>query len=218
MSIAKLGMKFTLEHRKNIAKAKTGKSSWPNGRKFTSEHCKNISLGCIGRKMSEETKRKISVFNTGRRHRPDSVIKMRDARLRNPIKAFFGKHHSPEVREKISIGHRGSKAYNWKGGVTEFRKKLRTIFEYRQWRSDVFHRDGFTCQACGDDTGGNLEADHVTPFASIIQKYEITTNDQARKCEALWDINNGRTLCVPCHKKTPSYGNKGRWHETKISS
>lgn len=24
----------------------------------------------------------------------------------------------------------------------------------------------------------------------------------------LWDINNGRTLCVDCHKKTETYGHK----------
>ena len=31
--------------------------------------------------------------------------------------------------------------------------------------------------------------------------------EKAKKCKELWDINNGETLCIACHKKTDSYAN-----------
>jgi len=90
---------------------------------------------------------------------------------------------------------------NWKGGITPLIEQLRHSFKYRQWRSDIFTRDNFTCQDCGDNKGGNLEAHHKKSFSSILQKYEITTLEEALNCEELWNINNGITLCEDCHKK-----------------
>lgn len=76
---------------------------------------------------------------------------------------------------------------NWKGGVTPENIKIRSSEEYRIWRMAVFSRDGFTCQMCGDDKGGNLEADHIKPFWKFP--------------ELRLDVNNGRTLCKTCHTK-----------------
>ena len=107
---------------------------------------------------------------------------------RNPAKSI-------EVRKKLS----GENNHSWKGGITPFYLQIRGCFEYRQWRSDVFTRDNFTCQICGDDRGGNLQAHHKISFSDILNKYEITTYDEAINCEALWNINNGVTLCEKCH-------------------
>ena len=58
----------------------------------------------------------------------------------------------------------------------------------------VFKRDNFKCVLCGDKKGGNIEADHIKDFALYP--------------ELRLDINNGRTLCKSCHKKTDNYGFK----------
>jgi len=71
---------------------------------------------------------------------------------------------------------------------------------YRQWRSDIFTRDDFTCQECGQ-RGGHLEAHHIKQLSKILQFYEITTLEEALNCAELWNINNGITLCKECHKK-----------------
>lgn len=99
----------------------------------------------------------------------------------------------------------GDKSPFWKGGITPLRIKIRNSFEYRQWRSDVFTRDNFTCQMCGV-YGVELNADHIKSFSLIIFDNKVTSIDGARKCSEFWNINNGRTLCVPCHKLTPNYG------------
>jgi 5-methylcytosine-specific restriction endonuclease McrA len=93
----------------------------------------------------------------------------------------------------------------WKGGITPLMKRIRHSFQYRQWRSDVFTRDNFTCQDCGR-RGGDLEAHHfLKEFAKIIEECKITTFEQAMKCEELWNINNGITLCKKCHNKTKHF-------------
>ena len=65
--------------------------------------------------------------------------------------------------------------------------------EDMEWRSKVFERDNFTCQNCGQH-GGKLQADHMKSVAAYP--------------ELRHEVSNGRTLCVPCHQKTPNYGYK----------
>ena len=140
-----------------------------------------------------------------------------------PTKGMIGQHHTMVARQKMSEHQkgikkpgtskamkkeRGERSHNWKGGITPLRKRIRHSFKYRQWRSDVFTRDDFTCVLCGK-RGSRLEADHYPKsFVSTLDKYKIQTLEQALDCEELWNINNGRTLCKKCHNKTENYGNR----------
>ena len=86
----------------------------------------------------------------------------------------------------------------WKGGVSTLQMRIRKLFEYRQWRSDIYTRDEYTCVECGHQ-GSGLQAHHIIPFNVLLQKYEIITIEQAVQCDELWNINNGITLCKTCH-------------------
>jgi len=102
----------------------------------------------------------------------------------------------------------GEKHPNWKGGITPLVKNIRKCFQYRQWRSDIFTRDNYICQIC-NQKGGELNADHFPKiFSEIIKENNIKTLEQALNCEEFWNINNGRTLCIGCHRKTETWGNK----------
>ena len=90
---------------------------------------------------------------------------------------------------------------NYKGGTTKLRTNIMGMFEYRQWRSDIFTRDDFTCQDCLI-RGGDLEVHHIKPISVIIEEYHLKTLEDARNCAELWNTNNGITLCKECHKKT----------------
>lgn len=69
----------------------------------------------------------------------------------------------------------------------EHRQTTRNLPQYKDWRDSVFLRDNFTCQCCGDQTGGNLNAHHL---------------DGYNWCkERRLDISNGITLCEKCHDK-----------------
>lgn len=111
----------------------------------------------------------------------------------------------------------GPNSHLWKGGIviSNFKKSIRYLFEYRMWRRNIFTRDNYTCQECGI-RGTTLNADHKKPFAIIIDENNIKTVDQALACVELWDLNNGKTLCEACHKKTPSYMN--RWYKPAVQS
>ena len=78
--------------------------------------------------------------------------------------------------------------------------------KYGQWRSNVFIRDNYFCILC-NKKGGELQADHIKQFISILRENKVVTLEQALKCEELWDIANGRTLCKKCHRNTDTFGN-----------
>jgi 5-methylcytosine-specific restriction endonuclease McrA len=103
----------------------------------------------------------------------------------------------------------GKNHWNWKDGRTELRNRIRKLLKYKQWRNAVFARDNYTCVECGARRKKGdrvvLHADHIKPFYKILEDNNIRTIKQAKKCKELWDIKNGRTLCIPCHKQTPSY-------------
>lgn len=109
--------------------------------------------------------------------------------------------HSEESKEKNRIAHlgkptkKGENHWNWKGGITPLRKRLYFSEKYQEWRKAVFERDDYTCQICGI-RGGELNADHIKQW-SIYP-------------ELRFDIKNGRTLCVSCHRKTPTWGNRNK--------
>ena len=106
-----------------------------------------------------------------------------------------------ESREKNRIAHigkvtmSGKNHWNWKNGITPIRTKLYFSNEYKAWRKSVFERDNYTCQTCGQ-VGGELNADHVQPWAFFP--------------ELRFELSNGRTLCLACHQKTNTWGNR-KW-------
>lgn len=90
---------------------------------------------------------------------------------------------------------KGNRNSNWKGGITPENNRIRASEEYKEWRVAVFKRDDFTCQSCGV-RGGNLHAHHKKPFS---------THPKLRL-----DVDNGETLCKPCHEKTDSWLNRAK--------
>ena len=102
----------------------------------------------------------------------------------------------------------GFNSPGWKGGTTKIILSVRSLNKYTYWRLSVFERDLYRCIICGDNKGGNLQADHIIPLSYLISKFKIKTTEEAYNFEKLWDINNGRTLCKSCHKKTNTWGYK----------
>ena len=53
-----------------------------------------------------------------------------------------------------------------------------------------------------------LNADHIRPLPYLIHLFGIKTIDDAIVCAELWNSENGRTLCIDCHKKSDTFGLK----------
>lgn len=154
--------------------------------KFCSPKCK---------RLSQETRKKISLNNTknGLPKCVDCDKKLTNYRYNTRCRKCF---------LKISFGNN---APNWRGGLTKLCGSIRKLKQYKIWRKNVFVRDKYTCQNCGQ-TGGRIEANHLTPFSILLRTNSIETISGAINCQDLWDINNGETLCKTCHKLTDSYG------------
>lgn len=105
---------------------------------------------------------------------------------------------------------KGENNHFWKGGKTKISQQIKNLVEYKMWRMSIFKRDFFTCQHCGAKNRKGekyiFDADHIYPFSKILDDYNITSIEEAISCEKLWDIENGRTLCRDCHKKTETWG------------
>jgi len=100
---------------------------------------------------------------------------------------------------------KGENSYFWKGGINKLAHRIRNSVEYKIWRTGVFKRDDYKCVVGGRVHGNKLNADHVKPFSIILKENNIRTFQEAICCKELWDINNGQTLCIDCHKKTGTY-------------
>lgn len=120
----------------------------------------------------------------------ESRLKMREAALRRPSNRI-GKKHSDVTKAKIAAvtrarTPRGSAHYAYRHGTLQRNLSLRRQPEYIAWRTAVFERDGYRCRDCGDDRGGNLRAHHDKPMGQFP--------------ELAYDVDNGVTLCHPCHE------------------
>ena len=139
----------------------------------------------------------------GIKHNEESKKKMSSSAKKRGFNGFGFKKGQPRHPNWIKAMNkmRGENCYNWKGGITPLNKLIRASFKYRQWISDIFTRDDFTCQIC-NKRGCYLEAHHIKEFNKIIAENNIKTFDDAMNCEELWNINNGMTLCFKCHQPT----------------
>ena len=159
-----------------------------NGTKHTPKTRAKLTAMLLGYRSTEKFKKahreavkKLAGKNSphyGKKRKPEIIAKIRLSRQKNPY------HHTKEAKERIGLAQRGSKNANWKGGITPESEKERKSIEYYEWRRNIFHRDRFTCRVCL--SRGYVQANHIYPFRS----YK----------ELRYDINNGITLCVECHK------------------
>jgi hypothetical protein len=157
-----------------------------------------------GKKLSNEHRKKLSLALMGRTS-PNKGKKASKATREKLSRTRKGRKHSADIKLKISLSQQGPKGSNWQGGIYPLHESIRKIPKYKKWRLNCFERDNWTCQHC-NRRGGNLCVDHIVSYSKIFRDNFITTRAKAERCSQLWDVDNGRTLCVCCHKKTNTYG------------
>lgn len=175
------GKHHSSEVRMKISQSNKGRISPMLGKRHSKETLIKMRLSQIGKRLSEETKqkirekRKLQIFTLETRKKMSDSHKGDKNSMNNPIH-----------RAKIS----GKNCHFWKGGITPINIVIRNSYQYKVWHKKVFERDNYTCVGCGQN-GGKLNADHIKAFAD----YK----------ELRFEVSNGRTLCLKCHKKTDSY-------------
>lgn len=154
---------------------------WPKGRK-RSEASKLKIQETLKRKYATGERAAASGM-AGKKHSAETI-----ARMKQSARVRIEKHGMPTPKY-------GSESHFWKGGVTKPNQLIRESAEYAKWRKAVFERDNYTCVLCGA-TKVKLNADHIKAFSQYP--------------ELRFDINNGRTLCEPCHRQTDNFGWKAK--------
>ena len=157
-----------------------GKSPWNKGRKYSNKN--------KGKPLSEKHKKALMVPRPGAGIYPRTEYHADISSRR--MKKFYEHGGKAGFRVK-KYYNTGEKNNNWKGGITPINEKIRKSVQYKLWRVAVFKRDNYTCVWCGNDKG-DKHADHIKPFSLFP--------------ELRFAIDNGRTLCVPCHRTTDTYG------------
>jgi len=178
-----------LFHRKDLNLI-TGKK-WTN-RKYCSRKC------LFKEGIPKDVRKKMGDSKRGVKKEPhtqewkDNMAKILSGRIRGKYKPTS--EQGLKNKRESGFKRRGENHSNWQGGKTNEGVRVRNLIEYKLWRKSVFERDNYTCIWCGDNKGGNLQADHIKPFSLFP--------------ELRFAIDNGRTLCESCHKTTDTWGSK----------
>ena len=184
--------------RKKISEKLTGFKRPP----FSAEHRMKLRLANLGKKLSPKNKAILLSYaignkvNVGRRHSEEWKQKMRGRIPWNKGIPMTEETKQKMVAKKVGKQSpkkgipqpkmRGSNHPNWKGGSSEL-KLIRNQIEAILWRISVFERDNFSCGFC-KKRGVKLNAHHIKRFKDFK--------------DLRFDINNGITLCLPCHDAT----------------
>ncbi|MEK6881328.1 MAG: NUMOD3 domain-containing DNA-binding protein, partial [Nanoarchaeota archaeon] len=194
---------------------------WKNKIKISSLKYPERHKYWLGKKLSEEHKNKIGMMSMGKRPMLGKKHSLKTLKLFSKQRKLLWQN--PEWRAKmvkiVTKDISGYKNPSWKGGITPLAVRIRTSKEYHEWRGRIFQRDNRVCRLCGytyekGKKRRELNVDHIKSFSLILEENKIKTFEEALECKELWDINNGRTLCLPCHKKTYSYLN--RWTQKRV--
>ena len=193
------GKKFTdwicrKEWRKTCSRSCRGKLSntgkrrskaWENLELFEKEYNSGKTIREIGRKY------KVGWWSIQKIFKKSNTILSKRGHKKGNIAWNAGKENLHWI---------GDKNPRWKNGITPLIRLIRRCRPYINWRKKCINRDQRTCRICGKMDERDLHVDHhPITFSTIIRKYNIKSYEDAKKCKKLWDIKNGRTLCISCH-------------------
>jgi hypothetical protein len=180
-----------------LCKCNCGTIKAVNGTSLRSGESK--SCGCY-------MKERIIEAHLGRKRTEETRQKMREnhADFKGKNHPGFGKPRSRESKQRQSKAMKGrfigQNSPHWNSDLTDKeRQTQRNYPEYTEWRKAVYKRDNYTCQICGNNTGGNLVAHHLESYRS---------NPKLRTT-----LSNGATTCENCHldfHHKYGYGNNTR--------
>ena len=182
-------------------------------KKWWAENKDSIIPHNKGKKLSEETRRKMSESKKGKKRKPfteEHKAKLRKILNKNRYKGKpprfcidCGKQlkKSSKIERCPDCSRKYRRQYRIDNGLNKSSDYhiIRCSKEFREWRNTIYERDGYICQKCGIK-GGSLHPHHILNFNDHIDKRFV--------------VDNGITLCVKHHKEFHNiYGQKNNTRE-----
>jgi len=152
---------LTKEHKRNISLSKKGSIPWNKG---LNKKTDSRIVSRKGFKHSEEARLKISLSNKGKKLSQETKDKISEAH-----KKII---HTEEWNRNVVLSRKG-KSFKWseevkrrhrKTAKTPINKLIRVSKEFKKWRELVFERDNWVCQKYGI-RGLKLHPHHIKNFA-----------------------------------------------------
>ena len=209
------GFKHSEETKKKIGKANKGKDVWIMGQHHSQETKDKISKKNKGNHASLKTE-----FKKG--HPVSKELREKIRKRSTGNKYTLGKIFTEEHRKNISLSKR-FKIRKKPSLYSEARRRLFAILksseQWKQWRQQIFRRDGYVCQECFNK-GQYIHPHHKKQLAKLVDTFLQEYNQFSLiedfetflrltvTYQPFWDIENGITLCEDCHKKTKSWGRR----------
>jgi hypothetical protein len=173
--------------------------------KHSPETYKIIGEKQKGKYVSEETKAKIKAKRALQIIKPESIELTRQSNL--------GRKHSEEWVKKVQLKNLGKKRSQkirdsrkgsgnpaWRGGITPLLTQIHNCNEMKEWKRAIIRRDNARDWFSGCNCSKKLEVHHIIRIKNLIEKYNITTIQEAISCKELWDTNNGITMFKTSHQ------------------
>lgn len=121
-----------------------------------------------------------------------NILKARGVRIRNGKETLELLRSQGLLSKMQSAGMQKIDISEWRGYKKEANKRIANSIEWRRWKWAVFKRDKDTCVMCGYKRKVRdkrpLDPHHIVP--------------KSIKPELIFDVDNGVTLCRPCHRLT----------------
>jgi hypothetical protein len=179
-------LKGTYKHSEEIKKKISEANKGKHFHTVSEEARNNISKNLLGRKLSEETKQKMSLAKKGKNHPLFGKRFTKETRLKMS-ESQTGKKRPMEVRQKMSEAQIGEKHWRW---IIDRTLILYTADWTDALRETIRIRDNYICQECGI---------HQDELIGRLKKLDVHHIDYNKKnC----DPDNLMSLCRKCHLKT----------------
>ena len=162
------------------------------------DKCRSAKIGSLNPRYGKTGTR------TGFTHTEESKAKIKEARAKQVFSDESLIKRSDTLKQQWKDGTRTvDKCAFYIDGRHSGKTPIKQSIEYKLWRKAVFERDNYTCKHC-NERGGELQADHIKP-QSVFPELRL-------------DLNNGQTLCRPCHLKTDTWGIRVTNDKTKTTN
>ena len=195
-----VGISLSEVHKRKISQVLKGHKPWSRGKKVHTEESKNkigvaVRKFMTGRHLSEETKKKLSEINMGRKSPPRSAeyrkyLSLRMIGKKNP---WYGKYLPEKIKRKMSIAHIGEKNHQWRGGVSF--EPYSPVFN-KTLKEKIRERDNYRCQECfrhQDELFRNTKAG-IRPYKLCVHHIDYDKKNNSE--------SNLISLCLSCHTQT----------------